>query len=99
VVKVVDFKPLALHRCGFESRQGLWITACEEAIQLAYGTSVVLLRCPFVPEIMHGRATEVFLLQESWNVAKWPILCRCDVKHNQTNKYMYIVIYALFNLK
>jgi hypothetical protein len=55
VVKVVDFKPLAPHRCGFESRQGLWILSCEEAIQLAYGTSVVLLRCLFVPEIMHGR--------------------------------------------
>jgi hypothetical protein len=60
-VKVVDFKPLAPHRCGFESRQGLWILSCVEAIQLAYGTSVVLLRCPFVPEIMHGRAPEVFL--------------------------------------
>jgi hypothetical protein len=63
VVKGVDFKPLAPHRCGFESQQGLWILSCEEAIQLAYGTSVVLLRCPFVPEIMHGRASEVFLNQ------------------------------------
>jgi hypothetical protein len=63
VVKVVDFKPLAPNRCGFESRQGVWILSCEEAIQLAYGTSVVLLRCPFVPEIMHGRASEVFLYQ------------------------------------
>jgi hypothetical protein len=63
VVKVVDFKPLAPHLCGFESRQGLWILSCEEAIQLAYGTSVVLLRYPFVPEIMHGRAPEVFLHQ------------------------------------
>jgi hypothetical protein len=53
VVKVVDFKPLACHRCGFESRQGLWILSCEEAIKLAYGTSE--------PEIMHGRAPEVFL--------------------------------------
>jgi hypothetical protein len=25
LVKVVDFKQLVLHRCGFESRQGLWI--------------------------------------------------------------------------
>jgi hypothetical protein len=63
VVMVVDFKPLAPHRCGFESQQGLWILSCEEAIQLAYGTLVVLLRCPFVPEIMHGRAPEVFLHQ------------------------------------
>jgi hypothetical protein len=35
----------------------------EEAIQLAYGMSVVLLRCPFVPEILNGRASEVFFHQ------------------------------------
>jgi hypothetical protein len=40
-----------------------WIISCEEAIELAYGTSVVLLRCPFVPEIMNARAPEVFLHQ------------------------------------
>jgi hypothetical protein len=69
MVKVVDFKPLAPHRYGFESRQGLLILSCEEAIQVAYGTPVVLLRCTFVPEIMHGRAPVVFLHQKSWNVA------------------------------
>jgi hypothetical protein len=58
MVKIVYFKPLAPHRCGFESRQGPWIL-----FQLAYGKSVVLSRCPFVPEIIHGRATEVFLHQ------------------------------------
>jgi hypothetical protein len=63
VVTVVDFKPLAPHRCWFESRQDLWILSFEEDIQLAYGTSMVILRCPFVPEIMHRRATEVFLHQ------------------------------------
>jgi hypothetical protein len=63
VVKVVDLKPLAPHHCGFESPQGLWILSCEEAIQLAYGTLVVLLRCPFVPEIMNRRAPEVFFHQ------------------------------------
>jgi hypothetical protein len=42
-VKVVEFKPLAPHSCGFESRQGLWIISCEEAIKLAYETSVILL--------------------------------------------------------
>jgi hypothetical protein len=41
----------------------VWILSCEEAIQLAYGTSVVLLRCPSVPEKMHGRTPEVFLHQ------------------------------------
>ena len=25
---------------------GLWIISCEEVIQLAYGTSVVLVMCP-----------------------------------------------------
>jgi hypothetical protein len=49
--------------------EGTWILSCEEAIQLAYGTSVVLLQCPFVHEIMHGGAPEVFLHKLSWNVA------------------------------
>jgi hypothetical protein len=62
VVKVVDFKPLALHRCGFESRRRLLL--CEEATQVAFGTSVVQFVCPFVPEkIMYGRASEGFLHQ------------------------------------
>jgi hypothetical protein len=33
VVKVVNFKPLAPYRCGFESRQGLWIFPCEGPIR------------------------------------------------------------------
>jgi hypothetical protein len=33
------------------------------SMQLAYGTSVVLLRFLFVPEIIHGETTEVFLHQ------------------------------------
>jgi hypothetical protein len=66
VVKV-DFKPPAPHGCGSESQKGL--ISCEEAIQLAYGTSVILLRCPLVPEIMHGRAPEFFLHQLGWNIA------------------------------
>jgi hypothetical protein len=66
VAKVVDFKPLAPHRCGFDSRQGILILSCEKAILLAYGTSVGgSRRCPFLLEIMHGRAPEVFLHQLS----------------------------------
>ena len=34
--------------------------SCEDAIQLAYGTSVVLLRWSVVLKIVHGRATEVY---------------------------------------
>jgi hypothetical protein len=39
------------------TRQGLWILSCEEAIQLAYGTSVVLLRYRFVPIINARKGT------------------------------------------
>jgi hypothetical protein len=93
VVKVVDFKPLAPHRCGFEFQQGLWIISfsCEEAIHLAYETSVVLLRCPFVPEIMHGRAPQrSSSTNKSWNVVIWPILCQCDVKPNHNKQTRHI---------
>jgi hypothetical protein len=43
----------SLTSCGFESGQGLWILSYEggKAIQLAYGTPVVLFRCPYVSEI------------------------------------------------
>jgi hypothetical protein len=34
-VNVVDLKPLAPHRCMFESRQGLWIFPCKAVIRLA----------------------------------------------------------------
>jgi hypothetical protein len=65
VVKVVDFKPLGLHHCGFESQRGLWILVCEEVIQSAYGMLVVLLWCLFMSKkiIMHGRVPDVFLHQ------------------------------------
>jgi hypothetical protein len=61
VVKVIDFKPLALSQLLVRIATGTFILSCEEAIQLAYGTLEVLLRCSFVPEIMHGMALEVFL--------------------------------------
>jgi hypothetical protein len=60
---VVDFKPLAPHCCAFESRKGLWILSCKEAIQLAYYMLMVLLRCLFLLEIMQQEASEVFLHQ------------------------------------
>ena len=63
MVRVVDLKTLDPHRCGFESNQKLWILSSEEAIQLAFRMYVVLMRCPLVPEIMHGGASEVFLHQ------------------------------------
>ena len=63
VVRVDGLESLAPQRCGFESHYGIWILSYEEVIQLAYGMSVVLLRFPIVPEIMHGGPPEVFLHQ------------------------------------
>jgi hypothetical protein len=52
--------------------------------KITYGTSVALLRCPFVPENdMYKMATEVFVHPLKWNISWWPILCRCDVKVKQ----------------
>jgi hypothetical protein len=59
LVKVVYSKPLAPHRCGFKSQQRLWIFSWGEANQLASGTSVVLLRCPFMSEIMYLRSSSI----------------------------------------
>ena len=57
----------ALTSCSSQCTQietkRLWVPSCEEAIQLAYGTLVVLLGCPIVHEIMHEGAPEVFLHQ------------------------------------
>jgi hypothetical protein len=75
VFKVVDFKLLAPHHCEFKSRQGLWILSCEEAIQLAYGMLVVLHRCLLVPEIMHGRALEVFLHLSKVGIMPYDLYC------------------------
>jgi hypothetical protein len=44
------------------SRQGLWILSCKEAIQLSLrNVCGSILRCLFMPEIMHWRAPELFL--------------------------------------
>ena len=58
-VYVVDLESLVPYHCGFVSHQGLWILSCKEDIHLVYGTLVVLLRYPLVPEIMYEEAPEV----------------------------------------
>jgi hypothetical protein len=40
-----------------------YIIAFVAVYPCSFGTSVVLLRCQFVTEIMHGRSPEVFLHQ------------------------------------
>jgi hypothetical protein len=53
VINRTYFKPLESHRCEFEFGKALRILSFEEAIQLAYGTSVVLLRCLCLPDLIH----------------------------------------------
>lgn len=78
---VVDFKPFSPHHFGFET------LGCRIFhVQLAYGRSMVLPRYPLGDEIMHEGAPGVFLHHESWNVAVWSRLFRCNVKLNNINK-------------
>ena len=53
VVRVVNIESFVPGHCGFNSCKGLLTLSWEEAIQIAYGTSVVLFRCPLLHEIMH----------------------------------------------
>jgi hypothetical protein len=62
VVKVADLRSQVPHRCRFDPHSGRNLS-CEEAIQLAYRRSVVLPRCPLVPEIIPEGAPGVFLHQ------------------------------------
>jgi hypothetical protein len=41
----------------------LKILSSKEAIQLAFQMSMILLRCPLVPQIMHRGSPEVYLRQ------------------------------------
>ena len=59
VVTVVYFESLPPHYCWFESCQES--LSCVEAIQLAYGTVVVLLWCQLVPEIMQRGSSDVYI--------------------------------------
>ena len=64
VIRAVDSESLATHRCGFESRQGLWspLESCDEGIS-SYLTDS---RCGFTPSVhyfKHERAYEVILHQ------------------------------------
>ena len=59
-----------LHLCGFQSCQRLWILLCEYVYPVSLrNVSDSTQVLPFVPEIMHGEVTEVFLHQKSWKVA------------------------------
>jgi hypothetical protein len=62
-LRLLTSNDLPLTAVGSNPDRDFGILSCEKAIQLAYGMSVVLLRRPFVPEIMHGWAPEVFLHQ------------------------------------
>jgi hypothetical protein len=67
VIKVVDFKPLVPHHCGFKSCKGLCILSCEEAIQLACDT---LGGSSQVPVCASNNASEGHLRTSSTNTAR-----------------------------
>lgn len=68
---VVGFE--LLDRCWFKSNQGLWITSCEESIELFNGTSVVQIRSTaVVPYIIYRGA---------------PNQCLCDLIPNKQTRF------------
>ena len=88
-VSVIVLESLSPHRFGFESHQGHWIISCEETIQLAYGTTVVLFRCPLIPEIMHGEAPEVLtppVNLENWHIT-FTVLVHVKLGYNLANNW------------
>jgi hypothetical protein len=72
IVKVIDFKPLALllYHCGFKSSLGLRVLSCEEAIQLAYGMSVVPFNCGLLPPEKLEKIPMTYT-----------VLVRCKIQH------------------
>jgi hypothetical protein len=78
VGKEFEFKPLALHSFGFKSCQGSWILSCEEGVQLASGTLVVLLRCQLESEINfdHTPSVKLGCCHKTFTV----LVIRCKLK-------------------
>ena len=68
--------PLSISKDGFLIWTPLWvqfpqghlILSCEEAVQLAYGTSMVPLSCPFESEIIQGEKQEPPVKLESRHI-------------------------------
>ena len=51
-----------------------------------YPANLLLLRCPLVPEIMHGGEPDVFLHHLSWEAVIYPLQCWWVIKPNQKNE-------------
>jgi hypothetical protein len=79
----------------FFSCPELWTLPYYKAIQLAHRTPVSLNKCPLVAGKIHGGSTYKW----SWNVAIWPLLCKCENKPNK-DKYLRssILVYAYIQL-
>jgi hypothetical protein len=80
VKEVVNFRSLASHRFDFEFHRNFWILSCEEVIQLAYGMLVVILRYPFLLEILFGKAPSYSPSVKLECRYMTRLLCWCDVK-------------------
>jgi hypothetical protein len=62
LIEVIKGFDLPLTIMGLNPARDLGFS-CKEAIQLSNRASVVLLRCPFMPEVMQRGAPEIFLHQ------------------------------------
>ena len=65
---------------GFESHQGFWILSCDEAIQLAYWTMLVLLRCLLVPETRNEGPVKA---EKSPYDLTWTVSARLKTQRNK----------------
>ena len=64
------------------------ILLCEEAIQLGYGTLMVLLRCLLMSDIMHRGSSST---SKAGRLTYYLYQCWCDLNPNITNKTISLV--------
>lgn len=62
------------------------ILSCVVSIHLAYGTKVILLRCPIVHEIMHGRISEVYFQRGKLEKSLFDLYCFSVIQNPKENK-------------
>jgi hypothetical protein len=98
VIEVVDTKALAPRHWGFYSHHGFWILSCEEAIQLVYRTSMVLVWCLFMPEIYGCTCSLPQTIKLECRYMNSTVL----LQHKKREKNSYVIIplmiYLLYSL-
>ena len=75
-----SYSSLSKYQYGFSILKIYILLDCLLPIDITFGTSVVLLRCPLVPEIMHGGATEVRVKLKICHIT---LQCWCETQQNK----------------